>query len=299
MHIRTAVEADRSALAALAGLQQRRPDRHITYLGVEPEHISAEMVEEDDDWTAVTAVAEDDDRICGWLMGSVDADMGRVWWFGPFVDIDDSDSDSVDAWCRVADALYAHASSLLPAGVDQEELAPDSRHAALASWATDHGFHVDPGSAILGLEGPHRPSGAQPGGAVRPATADDDRFVELHDQLFVGTHTTGQKLLEGADDDHVRLVLEVDGTIVGYVAVEVQPDGGGYIDFLGVDPAHRRHGHGLTLVRAGVAALADRGCERFDLTVREANEGARALYASLGFAEERVVHPYRKGFDLP
>jgi ribosomal protein S18 acetylase RimI-like enzyme len=297
MHIRTAVEADRPTLAALAASQQRRPERHITYLGVEPQHIAAEMVEEDDDWTAVSAVAEDGERIRGWLMGSVDPEMGRVWWFGPFVDDGDSD-DSDDSWAGIASELYAHASSLLPADVDQEELAPDSRHAELAAWAIDHGFGVDPGSAILGRDGPPRPADAPPTGVLRPATADDVRFVELHDELFAGTHTTGRGLLDGADDDHLRLVLEVDGAVVGYVAVEVQPDGGGYIDFLGVDPAHRRHGYGLLLVRAGVAALADRGCERFDLTVREANHGARALYASLGFVEERIVHPYRKGFEL-
>jgi ribosomal protein S18 acetylase RimI-like enzyme len=297
MRVRTAVEADRPTLAAIAARQQRLPARHITYLGVEPEHIAAEMVGEDEDWTAVSAVVEDGDRIRAWLMGSVDAEMGRVWWFGPFVD-DEAGGGATDDWRGVADVLYGHASSLLPDAVDQEELAPDSRHVELAGWASDHGFHLDPGSAILGLAGVPRSSEVRSAGVIRTATAGDDRFVELHDQLFAGTHTTGRGLLDGADDDHVRLVLVVDGTIVGYVAVEVQPDGGGYIDFLGVDPAHRRHGHGLTLVRAGIAALAGRGCARFDLTVREANLGARALYGSLGFVEERIVHPYRKGFEL-
>jgi ribosomal protein S18 acetylase RimI-like enzyme len=313
MQIRTAVEADRSTLAALAGRQQRRPERHITYLGVEPEHIAAEMVEEDDDWTAVSAVAEHDGRIRGWLMGSVDAEMGRVWWFGPFIDAqhdgaDDRADDGADGgvdvgahhvWRGIADALYAHASSLLPDTVDQEELAPDARHVLLADWALDHGFHRDPGSAILGLPRAIAAPTVPDAGIVRPATAQDGRLVELHDELFAGTHTTGQRLLAGADAEHIRLVLEVDHTVVGYVAVEVQPDGGGYIDYLGVDPAHRRRGFGLTLVRAGVGALADRGCERFDLTVREANHGARKLYAALGFVEERVIHPYRKGFELP
>ena len=305
MQVRSAVEADRSTLAALAGPQQRRPERHITYLGVEPEHIAAEMVEEDDDWTAVSAVAEHHGRICGWLMGSVDAEMGRVWWFGPFVDAEHDGADGEahvgadDGWRGIADALYAHASSLLPDSVDQEELAPDARHVLLAGWALDHGFHLDPGSAVLGLERVIAAPAVSDVGIVRPATAQDGRFVELHDELFAGTHTTGEGLLAGADTDHIRLVLEVDHTVVGYVAVEVQPDGGGYIDYLGVDPAHRRRGFGLTLVRAGVGALVDRGCERFGLTVREANPGARALYAALGFVEERVIHPYRKGFELP
>jgi GNAT superfamily N-acetyltransferase len=191
--------------------------------------------------------------------------MGRVWWFGPFVDnVTDTD------WRGVVDGLYEHASSLLPESVDQEELAPDSGHALLAEWALGHGFHLDPGSAILGLDHPLDPPDEVGVGTIRPATEHAGRFIELHDELFAGTHTTGRGLLAGVDADHIRLVLEVDGpvgaTVVGYVAVEAQPDGGGYIDFVGVDPAFRRHGYGLTLVRAGVEALAERGCQRFDLT---------------------------------
>ena len=34
------------------------------------------------------------------------------------------------------------------------------------------------------------------------------------------------------------------------------------------------------------------------LTVRENDHGARALYTGLGFEEERVVRPLRKGFTL-
>jgi ribosomal protein S18 acetylase RimI-like enzyme len=34
------------------------------------------------------------------------------------------------------------------------------------------------------------------------------------------------------------------------------------------------------------------------LTVRSANDAARRLYASLGFTEERVLVPMRRGFTL-
>jgi len=95
------------------------------------------------------------------------------------------------------------------------------------------------------------------------------------------------------------MVATEDGTPVGYVAIEHHPDGEAYIDFLGVAPEHRRRGIGRELIRAALLAGRDLGCPRAALTVREANAGARALYASLGFTEERVLRPLRKGFRLP
>ena len=290
VQLRRAVEADRQALAEFAAPLQARPERHITYLGIDPSAIAAELVAEDDDWTAVTAVAEDAGRLVGWLMGSVDAHLGRVWWFGPFVDADDG------AWRDVVDALWRSARGLLPAGVDQEELAPDSRYTLLADWAEAVGFDADPGSVVLTLEG----ALPAPTAVIRPLEPGDARAVaDLHDLLFPGTHTTGEALARGADDAHVRLVADVDGSVAGYVAVERLPDDDGYIDFLGVAPGHRRRGLGGDLVRAGVGALDRLGCRRHHLTVREAESGARSLYAGLGFQEERTIRPFRRGFRLP
>jgi ribosomal protein S18 acetylase RimI-like enzyme len=48
-----------------------------------------------------------------------------------------------------------------------------------------------------------------------------------------------------------------------------------------------------------VHELAGRGCEVVNLTVRATNLGARRLYERLGFTEERLVRPYRRGFHLP
>lgn len=293
MEVRPAVEADRPVLASFAARLQARPNRHIAYLGVEADGIAEEIASEDDDWTAVSAVGERDGELAGWIVGSVDAEMGRVWWFGPFVD------DSVDsaAWGEAVTAIYGFASRLLPDGVSEEELAPDDRFERLARWAREHGFHADDEpSAVLVLDGPIEP----PSIAVRSATAADrDWLAPLHDRLFPRTHTTGAALVDGADADHLRLVAVDDEGPVGYVAVERQPDGCGYIDFLGVPADRRRRGAGSELVRAGVTELRRIGCGRIALTVRAGNRAARALYEGLGFDEERVIRPLRKGFSLP
>ena len=289
--LRRPTEDDRRALAEFATPLQARPSHHVAYLGADADTIAAEMTEDVDDWTEAAAVAEDDGRIVGWLMGSIDHDRGRVWWFGPFVD-----SDDADAWTTIADQLDATARAGFDGSVDEEEYAFDARHATGPEWAVGRGYLADPGSAILVLEHAIAAS-ALP---VRSVTGDDLATVgRLHDLLFPDTHTTGAALVSTSDPRKRRLVAERDGELLGYVAVERQQDGRGYIDFLGVDPAHRRQGIGAQLVRAGVAALGELGCEQFDLTVREANAGARALYASLGFVEERVLLPFRRGFSLP
>lgn len=303
VQVRRATESDRRTLAELAAGLQTRPEHHVPYLGLDPDTIAAEMVEDVDDWTEASAVAEVDGRTVGWLMGSVDHDMGRVWWFGPFVDADDP-----AAWRRVADRLDEMARDGLTVDVTEEEYAFDTRHAVGPTWAAERGFAADPGSAVMTLDHAIGPTEI----TVRSATPGDaDTVGVLHDRLFPNTHTRGAVLVSTTEPridsstDHptgpirVRLVAEDDGELLGYVAVERQPDGSGYIDFLGVAPAYRRRGIGAQLVRAGVAALAELGCERFHLTVREENAGARALYLSLGFEEERILRPFRRGFSLP
>lgn len=291
MNVRRPIADERRALAELAARLQVRADHHVAYLGCDPESIAAEMVEEVDDWTEAAAVAEVDGELVGWLMGSIDHDMGRVWWFGPFVDTDDPAT-----WRATADRLDAAARAELAEHVTEEEYAFDARHVTGHDWAVARDFLADPGSAVLGLDHPIAPPQIE----IRAATAADAAEVGvLHDALFENTHTRGESLVASADAAHPRLVAERDGELLGYIAVERQADGGGYIDYVGVAPACRRQGIGAQLVRAGVQALADLGCDRFHLTVREENAGARALYASLGFEHERIIRPFRRGFSLP
>ncbi len=274
-------------LAEIAAPLQRRAARHVAYLANDADTIAAEMIEEDADWTAVSSVAERDGELVGWLMGSVDRDIGRVWWFGPFV--------AEEGWAEVADALYDSASARLPSSVTEEEMAGDVEFVLLIDWATGRGFAVEEGSFALTRTG----AAAEATIPIRAAVPDDvDTVGRLHDELFPGTHTTGRRLVSGADDTHLRLVAQRDGELLGYVAVERQPDGNGYIDFVGVAPQHRRQGVGAGLIRAGLNALQTIGCDSVHLTVREHNEAARALYASLGFHEERLIIPLRKGFSL-
>ncbi len=278
-------EHELAVLAACAAPLQQQPETHVVYFGQDADGIRAELA--DTTWNEVSAVATDGDAVVGWLVGDVDPDMGRVWWLGPFVVADD--------WEAVATELLAAGRRQLPAGVDEEELSVDARFERFRVWAAAHGYVEEEGSYVLELAGGLEPSS----GAVREITdADRDAVARLHEELFPGTHTTGSELAAGHDETHRRLVVESDGEVVAYIAVERQADGSGYIDYLGVAPAARRRGLGADLVRAGVAELQRLDVTSIGLTVRVGSEGACELYRSLGFAEERVAIPLRRGFSL-
>jgi ribosomal protein S18 acetylase RimI-like enzyme len=303
-------EEELAALADLAAPIQASPATYVAYLAVERDGVLAELTEAT--WHDVAAIAERDvalnagadaGPIAGWLIGDVDPEMGRVWWFGPFVD--EASLDEAHDWEAVASGLLAACVAQLPAGVTEEEMAVDARSRQYREWASTHGFVEEEGSLALVLDGSHEPPSCAlgapgpPPSAVREIAAGDRAVVAaLHDELFPGTHTTGANLVAGHDATHRRLVVEVDGAVAGYVAVERQPDGSGYIDFLGVAPAARRGGLGAALVRAGIEELRRLDSTSVHLTVRENNTAARGLYRSLGFREERLLVPLRRGFRI-
>lgn len=293
MELRAAEPADLVALAAMIAAAQRDPARHVGEFGMDADGIAQQLAELEPGGLAGCRLAVDAGSIVGVLAAEWDDAPPRVWWYGP-VALDDVDQDPV------ADALYASLRATLPASVVQEELAPDRRNRGLASFAERHGFHAEEASVVL-----HRRLGAAAEDATAPARADLRPFEEgdrdavatLHEQLFPGTHTPGHRLDEGRD--RVLLVAEAEGRLVGYVAVERQEDGEGYVDFLGVAPGSRGRGLGRELVTAGIGVLRERfGCPGVSLTVRVSNAAARRVYERCGFEEERELVPWRKGFSL-
>lgn len=291
MVIRPARPEELPRLARIAAACQSDPERFVGYVGDDAETIAAE-VSEVADWPATTWVAEDGGLV-GWLVGEPDPDMGRVWWWGPFVDHGETED-----WSEIADELLATGRAAVD--LPEQELAVDERSRRFRALAERHGFAPDPASVLLRLD---PPDARLDGGAEVEVVPLADRWAgevaELHAQLFPGTHTTGARLLATLDERRPRHVAVRRDMVVGYVALEHQPDHSVYVDFLGVAPAHRSRGVGRRLVAHGVAAAFQDGARFAHLAVREANAPARALYASLGFVEERVLQPYRRGFSLP
>lgn len=281
LHVGRAPDDKHREVAAYIAAAQALPERHITYLGEDPDSILDELSEADR-WAERLIIATDEDRIAGAVLADVDADMRRVWWLGPW-------ADSIE----VASKLMAASRRLFGAHFDEEEMAPDSRNTDVRSLAARLGFREDTWSSVLSK--PDLDSaGAMRSVRLPPEVAD--AVAVLHDRLFAGTHTTGVKLVV-ADGTRIR-VIATDGAPVAYIAYEVQPDGTGYIDYLGVSESHRRRGLGRALVADVCRELASQGVPSVHLTVRADAAGAIDLYRSEGFQEDRRIVPCRSGFTL-
>ncbi len=293
VHYRRPTADDLDAMASLAADAQGEPATHCIYLPVAAADIATDVADLDG-WEATTTVAvADDGSITGWLLAEPDPDMGRVWWWGPFVAAADT------AWAEIADGLHAETRTTLassgPGAITEFEACADERSALIADWCRRHDLVGEEASVLLRRE--PTPVAATPDPRVRPlAEADHEVVMALHETAFANTHLTPAALV-AADD--LRLVVEVDDRVVGYVACEEQSDGSGYIDYLAVDAARQGQGLGRALVDEATRRLLADGAAFVHLTVREGNAAARALYANCGFVEDRLARPFRLGFSIP
>jgi len=79
------------------------------------------------------------------------------------------------------------------------------------------------------------------------------------------------------------LVEETQGSIFGFIALRIVATEGELLN-LAVAPERRQRGVGRELLDAALERARKSGAQRIFLEVRVSNIGARALYASLGFA---------------
>jgi ribosomal protein S18 acetylase RimI-like enzyme len=93
-----------------------------------------------------------------------------------------------------------------------------------------------------------------------------------------------------------KLTVQRELFMVGTVAEEIVAtvmagyDGHrGWINYLAVDPMHRRQGFARLLVTEVEGRLRDLGCAKINLQIRRDNQEAIAFYERVGFAEDAVV----------
>ncbi|GAA1328428.1 ribosomal protein S18-alanine N-acetyltransferase [Leucobacter albus] len=132
------------------------------------------------------------------------------------------------------------------------------------------------------------------GVALRDATLDDlDAVAELEALLFGSDAWSREMVREELAGEHRRyVVLEADdGALCGYAGVLVL-GADGDIQTIAVAPGLRGKGLGRALMNELISEADRRGATRVFLEVRADNPVARALYASLGFAEIGVRPRY-------
>ena len=85
--------------------------------------------------------------------------------------------------------------------------------------------------------------------------------------------------------DHVALLAEESGEVVGTVYANLSTPHFGYVFGVYTVPGARRRGVGTALMRAIAQHLREQGREYVVLSVDTPNEGAREFYARLGFED--------------
>jgi GNAT superfamily N-acetyltransferase len=96
----------------------------------------------------------------------------------------------------------------------------------------------------------------------------------------------------GARATHDDWVCELDGRVVGLIALEPHDDGG-WVSKLFVDPAARGRGVGAALLERAVESGRERGYKRFGLRTRTVFEAAVRLYERAGW--RRGPDPEQRG----
>jgi ribosomal protein S18 acetylase RimI-like enzyme len=286
----TAEELD--AVVALIAGQQTRPERNITYLGVEADGIRAELDDLEPPWThTVRVLRPAGEAIAGVTLADWDTGLGRAWIHGPWIAGDDA------AWGRWARPLLDAALVQLPAGVEDIELSGDVANARLGALAAELGWTPTEANYAYVLRADDVAAWPPSAHATRPlGPADVEAIRPLHDAEFPATYLPVERLVaEALRGERTALAVDgADGRLLGYATGRVQADGEGYIDFVAVDPAARGTGAGRALVQSLSEPLLDASTTgRVNLTVQEHRAPARALYERLGFRVDAAFRGYR------
>jgi ribosomal protein S18 acetylase RimI-like enzyme len=124
---------------------------------------------------------------------------------------------------------------------------------------------------------------------IRRATeADVDAMGALWDEFTAEATFTpypGSPFEPALVTDHVALLAEDRGEILGTVYLNTHSPHFGYVFGLYTRPAARRQGVALALMRSAAAYLEEQGRQYVILSVDTPNEIARAFYDRLGFVD--------------
>ena len=88
--------------------------------------------------------------------------------------------------------------------------------------------------------------------------------------------------------NHVALIAEEEGRVVGYELARLERPRMGYVSDLYIRPDVRRRGIAKRLLARAIEELRDQGAEYLTLNVNLDNDAARTVYRRLGFREESI-----------
>jgi ribosomal protein S18 acetylase RimI-like enzyme len=139
---------------------------------------------------------------------------------------------------------------------------------------------------------------------IRPARLPDDMpglvrlFFDVHDATPEHGHPVtedyARAIHQPVAPDHLLLVAELDGEVVGTLDARLRRDDaagfvGVYVDNLAVAAAHRSRGIGTRLMTAVEDWASAQSARSVALDTELSNAGAQRLYQRLGYQRRAVI----------
>lgn len=266
--------------------QQADPATGTCYLGTRRDELRLELEALGEAWPGSAVVAGDrHGRLLGAVVAETDTELGRSWLYGPW---------TLD-WARWARPLLEAAIAGCPPAIVRHEISADVAHVAMARLAAELGWPASVPNHVFVADAASPAGWPADDPRVRPARAGDAAAVgPLHDAEFPDTYlSTAQMIAQGLAGERTTVVSESAGRVLGYASGTVQPDGSGYLDFIGVLPEARGTGVGralLATVCRRIMTAAPKG--DLNLTVQHHREAAVGLYRAMGFRLETTIVGY-------
>jgi ribosomal protein S18 acetylase RimI-like enzyme len=267
----------------------RQPSHQIGYLGEDPVSVRNDLTDRNAEVADALYVALAGGELAGVMTLDADAEVGRTWIYGPWIERTDADA--------VADALWHAVLPHAPADAPELELFCSLENGLVRRFAERHRFAVYSEAVLLRLaRGDMRPGDAS--GVAPLAPADHDAFAVLHDATFPRTFLTSRQIIEriGEDNEHAVFVTHDDAGLTGSIYAELYPESGdANIEFVAVEARARGTGVGTRLVAAALGWIFARAeINEVVLNTQPDNHAALRLYERAGFTRGEAMIAFRR-----
>lgn len=127
---------------------------------------------------------------------------------------------------------------------------------------------------------------------TRPLTkADFDQIVQVIDRWWGGPTSALAHPMFFYELGRLARVVEIDGTLVGFLLGFICPDGEvGYVHLVGIHPDFRRRGVAALLYRAFEGDCRREGVKRLKAITTLGNEGSVRFHLAQGWSMEEDEH---------
>ena len=122
----------------------------------------------------------------------------------------------------------------------------------------------------------------------RITKADFDRIVEVIDHWWGGPISTFAHPIFFYELGDMSLVVESEGSLIGFLLGFVAHGDTGYVHLVGIHPEHRRKGVGRALYAKFTEASVAAGCTKLKAITTTGNDGSIRFHLAQGWQAQEI-----------